>query len=217
MLGGRAHLHPLLPTWNSIWLAVERVGCPPPHGLCPESVPPLTASSYALYGERLGLLEESPQPESLHFIHAVETMLRTTLPLLFLPPGVMRWVNHKLWQDHMEAWDAIFKHGQGWGPLAEGGGGLWGSTSLLPRAACSGPVRGKRAGGSGQQVHLSAGPTLCRASCCVLASCHSQGPAVRSRAASRSRCTGVGQDGAQFGGSCSLLGQAPASGLRAWE
>ncbi|KAJ6661457.1 hypothetical protein lerEdw1_014366 [Lerista edwardsae] len=70
----------------------------------------LEASSYTLYGERLGLLEESPQPESLHFINALETMLRTTLPLLFLPPGVMRWVNSKLWQDHMDAWDTIFKH-----------------------------------------------------------------------------------------------------------
>ncbi|CAI5778795.1 cytochrome P450 11B, mitochondrial-like [Podarcis lilfordi] len=70
----------------------------------------LEASSYALYGQRLGLLDENPNPESQHFIDTVETMLRTTLPLLFLPPGVMRWVNNKLWRDHMEAWDAIFKH-----------------------------------------------------------------------------------------------------------
>ncbi|KAH0617321.1 hypothetical protein JD844_015363 [Phrynosoma platyrhinos] len=70
----------------------------------------LEASSYALYGARLGLLEENPNPESQKFIHAVETMLQTTLPLLFVPPGVMRWVNHKLWQDHMDAWDAIFSH-----------------------------------------------------------------------------------------------------------
>lgn len=72
----------------------------------------LTASSYVLYGERLGLLEDSPNPESQRFIHAVETMLRTTFPLLFIPPGIMRWVNGKLWQDHMDSWDAIFKHGQ---------------------------------------------------------------------------------------------------------
>ncbi|XP_060628781.2 cytochrome P450 11B, mitochondrial-like [Anolis sagrei] len=70
----------------------------------------LEASSYALYGERLGLLEENPNPESQKFIVAVETMLQTTLPLLFLPPGVVRWVNPKLWQDHMDAWDAIFAH-----------------------------------------------------------------------------------------------------------
>uniref|UniRef100_A0A8C4VEU0 steroid 11beta-monooxygenase n=1 Tax=Gopherus evgoodei TaxID=1825980 RepID=A0A8C4VEU0_9SAUR len=70
----------------------------------------LEASSYALYGERLGLLEESPNAESQRFISAVETMLRTTLPLLFIPPGLMRWVNTKLWRDHIEAWDTIFKH-----------------------------------------------------------------------------------------------------------
>uniref|UniRef100_A0A8C5RF07 steroid 11beta-monooxygenase n=1 Tax=Laticauda laticaudata TaxID=8630 RepID=A0A8C5RF07_LATLA len=70
----------------------------------------LEASSYALYGERLGLLEESPKPESQEFISAVETMLQTTLPLLFLPPGVMRWVNNRLWQQHLKAWDTIFSH-----------------------------------------------------------------------------------------------------------
>ncbi|KAL8181447.1 UNVERIFIED_CONTAM: Cytochrome P450 11B, mitochondrial [Gekko kuhli] len=70
----------------------------------------LEASSYAFYGERLGLLEESPSPESQRFIHAVETMLQTTLPLLFISPGVMRWVNPKIWQDHMDAWDTIFQH-----------------------------------------------------------------------------------------------------------
>ncbi|XP_053098820.1 cytochrome P450 11B, mitochondrial-like [Hemicordylus capensis] len=70
----------------------------------------LEASSYAVYGERLGLLEESPNAESQQFISAVETMLRTTLPLLFISPGIMRWVNNKLWQDHMDAWDTIFKH-----------------------------------------------------------------------------------------------------------
>nr|XP_013802066.1 PREDICTED: cytochrome P450 11B, mitochondrial-like [Apteryx mantelli mantelli] len=66
--------------------------------------------SYALYGERLGLLEETPDAESQRFIGAVETMLRTTLPLLFIPPHVMRWLNHRLWRDHIAAWDTIFQH-----------------------------------------------------------------------------------------------------------
>uniref|UniRef100_A0A8B9PVN8 steroid 11beta-monooxygenase n=1 Tax=Apteryx owenii TaxID=8824 RepID=A0A8B9PVN8_APTOW len=70
----------------------------------------LEASSYALYGERLGLLEETPDAESQRFIGAVETMLRTTLPLLFIPPRVMRWLNHRLWRDHIAAWDTIFQH-----------------------------------------------------------------------------------------------------------
>ncbi|XP_074842555.1 cytochrome P450 11B, mitochondrial-like isoform X4 [Carettochelys insculpta] len=70
----------------------------------------LEASSYALYGERLGLLEESPDAESQRFIGGVETMLRTTLPLLFLPPSLARWTNAPLWREHMAAWDIIFKH-----------------------------------------------------------------------------------------------------------
>uniref|UniRef100_A0A8C8RIL5 steroid 11beta-monooxygenase n=1 Tax=Pelusios castaneus TaxID=367368 RepID=A0A8C8RIL5_9SAUR len=70
----------------------------------------LEASSYALYGERLGLLEESPDAESQRFIGAVETMLRTTLPLLFVPPGLVRWANARLWREHMAAWDTIFSH-----------------------------------------------------------------------------------------------------------
>uniref|UniRef100_A0A8D0DNX6 steroid 11beta-monooxygenase n=1 Tax=Salvator merianae TaxID=96440 RepID=A0A8D0DNX6_SALMN len=71
----------------------------------------LEASSYALYGERLGLLEDgSPSPENERFIQAVQTMLETTLPLLFVPPGLMRWVNHKVWHDHLASWDTIFTH-----------------------------------------------------------------------------------------------------------
>ncbi|XP_062986059.1 cytochrome P450 11B, mitochondrial-like [Elgaria multicarinata webbii] len=70
----------------------------------------LEASSYSLYGQRLGLLDESPNPESQEFIQAVETMLQTTLPMLFVPPGLMRWMNKKLWDDHMKSWDIIFKH-----------------------------------------------------------------------------------------------------------
>nr|XP_047908556.1 cytochrome P450 11B, mitochondrial-like [Anser cygnoides] len=70
----------------------------------------LEASSYALYGERLGLLEEAPDAEAQRFIGAVETMLRTTLPLLFVPPGLVRWLNHRLWREHVAAWDTIFQH-----------------------------------------------------------------------------------------------------------
>ncbi|XP_078542167.1 cytochrome P450 11B, mitochondrial-like [Lissotriton helveticus] len=72
----------------------------------------LEASSYVLYGSRLGLLEENPNPESLRFITAVQTMLRTTLPLLFMPPALLQRVNSKLWTDHVAAWDTIFDHAE---------------------------------------------------------------------------------------------------------
>ncbi|XP_059579620.1 cytochrome P450 11B, mitochondrial [Alligator mississippiensis] len=70
----------------------------------------LEASTHALYGERLGLLEESPNAESQRFISAVKTMLQTTLPLLFLPTRLLRWANHRLWREHIHAWDTIFQH-----------------------------------------------------------------------------------------------------------
>nr|ARO89873.1 cytochrome P450 Cyp11b [Andrias davidianus] len=70
----------------------------------------MESSSYVLYGERLGLLEENPNPESIQFISAVQTMLRTTLPLLYMPLEFVQWVNSKLWTEHVNAWDVIFKH-----------------------------------------------------------------------------------------------------------
>ncbi|KAM8966322.1 cytochrome P450 11B, mitochondrial-like [Pelodytes ibericus] len=69
----------------------------------------LEASSYVLYGQRLGLLEEHPNSESLRFIRAVETMIKTTLPLLFLPNQVMRITDSLLWNQHMKSWDIIFE------------------------------------------------------------------------------------------------------------
>ncbi|NXO01093.1 CP11B protein, partial [Rhinopomastus cyanomelas] len=76
----------------------------------------LEASSYALYGERLGLLGESPSggPSAgvgaQRFLGALETMLRTTLPLLFMPPSILRHLHPPLWRDHLHAWDLIFQH-----------------------------------------------------------------------------------------------------------
>ncbi|KAM8811115.1 cytochrome P450 11B, mitochondrial-like [Eudromia elegans] len=70
----------------------------------------LEASTYALYGQRLGLLGEAPGAGAARFIGAVETMLRTTLPLLFVPPRLLRALNHRLWRQHVAAWDVIFQH-----------------------------------------------------------------------------------------------------------
>ncbi|XP_074878442.1 cytochrome P450 11B, mitochondrial-like isoform X2 [Buteo buteo] len=70
----------------------------------------LEASSYALYGERLGLLGGAAAGGAQAFIGAVETMLRTTLPLLFLPPPLLRRLHPPLWQEHLRAWDTIFQH-----------------------------------------------------------------------------------------------------------
>ncbi|XP_069812936.1 cytochrome P450 11B, mitochondrial-like [Dendropsophus ebraccatus] len=69
----------------------------------------LEASSYVLYGQRLGLLEEHPNQESLRFIGAVETMIKTTLPLLYVPHQLMRLSDSHIWKEHMESWDIIFE------------------------------------------------------------------------------------------------------------
>ncbi|XP_040288676.1 cytochrome P450 11B, mitochondrial-like [Bufo bufo] len=69
----------------------------------------LEASSYVLYGQRLGLLEEHPNPESLRFISAVETMIKTTLPLLYYPHQLMRLSDSSIWNEHMKSWDTIFE------------------------------------------------------------------------------------------------------------
>ncbi|XP_066065420.1 cytochrome P450 11B, mitochondrial-like isoform X2 [Chamaea fasciata] len=69
----------------------------------------LEASSYALYGERLGLLGGSAAGGAQRFLGALEEMLHTTLPLLFLPPPLLR-LHPPLWQRHLRAWDTIFQH-----------------------------------------------------------------------------------------------------------
>uniref|UniRef100_A0A8C5PIT5 steroid 11beta-monooxygenase n=1 Tax=Leptobrachium leishanense TaxID=445787 RepID=A0A8C5PIT5_9ANUR len=69
----------------------------------------LEASGYVLYGQRLGLLEENPNAESLHFIRAVETMIKTTLPLLYLPTKLLLLTETQTWKEHLKAWDTIFE------------------------------------------------------------------------------------------------------------
>ncbi|XP_062370490.1 cytochrome P450 11B, mitochondrial-like, partial [Cinclus cinclus] len=69
----------------------------------------LEASSYALYGERLGLLGGSEVWGAQRFLGALEEMLKTTLPLLFLPPSLLN-LHPPIWQRHLRAWDVIFQH-----------------------------------------------------------------------------------------------------------
>ncbi|XP_041625416.1 cytochrome P450 11B1, mitochondrial-like isoform X2 [Vulpes lagopus] len=68
------------------------------------------ASSLALFGERLGLLGPSPSPASLHFLQALEAMLRSTAQLLYLPRGLSRWTSARVWKEHFESWDYIVQY-----------------------------------------------------------------------------------------------------------
>ncbi|XP_044540474.1 cytochrome P450 11B1, mitochondrial-like [Gracilinanus agilis] len=69
----------------------------------------LEASVYALYGERLGLLKSSPNPDALQFIQAINAMISSTPLLLYTPVALSRLINPKMWEKHFEAWDYIFK------------------------------------------------------------------------------------------------------------
>uniref|UniRef100_A0A8C7Z7M2 steroid 11beta-monooxygenase n=1 Tax=Oryzias sinensis TaxID=183150 RepID=A0A8C7Z7M2_9TELE len=72
----------------------------------------LEASCHVLYGERIGLFSSSPSLESQKFIWAVERMLTTTPPLLYLPPRLLLRVGAPLWTEHATAWDHIFSHAE---------------------------------------------------------------------------------------------------------
>ncbi|XP_069564818.1 cholesterol side-chain cleavage enzyme, mitochondrial isoform X1 [Brachyistius frenatus] len=70
--------------------------------------PSYTAVSSVLYGERLGLMLDYIDPEAQHFIDCITLMFKTTSPMLYIPPGLLRQVGAKVWRDHVEAWDGIF-------------------------------------------------------------------------------------------------------------
>ncbi|RXM97994.1 Cholesterol side-chain cleavage enzyme, mitochondrial [Acipenser ruthenus] len=70
------------------------------------------AVSHVLYGERLGLLQDHIDPDTQKFIDCITLMFNTTSPMLYIPPALLRRVGAKVWRDHVEAWDAIFSHGE---------------------------------------------------------------------------------------------------------
>ncbi|XP_072535276.1 cytochrome P450 11C1 [Salminus brasiliensis] len=72
----------------------------------------LEASCHVLYGERIGLFSSEPSQESECFIWAVERMLATTPPLLYLPPRLLLRLHAPLWTQHATAWDHIFSHAE---------------------------------------------------------------------------------------------------------
>ncbi|XP_054637018.1 cytochrome P450 11B, mitochondrial isoform X2 [Dunckerocampus dactyliophorus] len=72
----------------------------------------LEASCHVLYGERMGLFSSTPSLESQKFIWAVERMLATTPPLLYLPSPLLERIGAPLWTQHATAWDHIFSQAE---------------------------------------------------------------------------------------------------------
>lgn len=67
--------------------------------------------SSVLYGERLGLMLDYIDPEAQHFIDCITLMFKTTSPMLYIPPALLRRIGAKVWRDHVQAWDGIFNQG----------------------------------------------------------------------------------------------------------
>ncbi|XP_068169889.1 cholesterol side-chain cleavage enzyme, mitochondrial [Antennarius striatus] len=70
----------------------------------------LESVSSVLYGERLGLMMDYIDPEAQHFINCITVMFKTTMPMLYVPPKVFRFMRLKVWRNHVDAWDGIFNH-----------------------------------------------------------------------------------------------------------
>uniref|UniRef100_UPI00398F8C03 cytochrome P450 11C1 isoform X2 n=1 Tax=Pristiophorus japonicus TaxID=55135 RepID=UPI00398F8C03 len=70
----------------------------------------LESSFHLLYGVRLRLFADQLNPASEQFIGALQEMLRTTLPLLYMPLEPAKRLGLKAWRDHVAAWDMLFQH-----------------------------------------------------------------------------------------------------------
>uniref|UniRef100_A0A8C9SUS6 Cholesterol side-chain cleavage enzyme, mitochondrial n=1 Tax=Scleropages formosus TaxID=113540 RepID=A0A8C9SUS6_SCLFO len=68
----------------------------------------LESVSSVLYGERLGLLLDYIDPRAQHFINCISLMFKTTTPMLYIPPSLLRLLGSRVWKQHVEAWDGIF-------------------------------------------------------------------------------------------------------------
>ncbi|XP_069847819.1 cytochrome P450 11B1, mitochondrial-like [Dipodomys merriami] len=67
----------------------------------------LEASHFMLFGQRLGLLGDSPSPVSLKMFPVMEELIRSTGQLMFLPRSLSRWTSAQVWKEHFEAWDFV--------------------------------------------------------------------------------------------------------------
>ncbi|XP_020850636.1 cytochrome P450 11B2, mitochondrial isoform X2 [Phascolarctos cinereus] len=72
----------------------------------------MEAGTYILYGERLGLISNNPNPDGLKFIQTMNNILSSTPMLLYTPLALSRLFKPKTWKLHLEAWDDIFQYAE---------------------------------------------------------------------------------------------------------
>ncbi|KAM9197972.1 cytochrome P450 11B1, mitochondrial-like [Dugong dugon] len=70
----------------------------------------MEASNFALYGKRLGLLSSNPSAASLNFLQALQSVMKSTAQLIFMPRRLSRWISPNTWEEHFQAWDVIFQY-----------------------------------------------------------------------------------------------------------
>uniref|UniRef100_A0A4X2LJM6 steroid 11beta-monooxygenase n=1 Tax=Vombatus ursinus TaxID=29139 RepID=A0A4X2LJM6_VOMUR len=70
------------------------------------------AGTYVLYGERLGLLSNNPNPDGLKFIQAMNNILSSTPLLIYTPMALTQLFNSKTWKLHLQAWDDTFQYAE---------------------------------------------------------------------------------------------------------
>ncbi|XP_028280701.1 LOW QUALITY PROTEIN: cytochrome P450 11C1 [Parambassis ranga] len=152
----------------------------------------LEASCHVIYGERIGLFSSSPSLESQKFIWAVERMLATTPPLLYLPPGLLLRIGAPLWTQHATAWDHIFTHAeariqrgyqrlsssQAQGPPAGAAGGLY--TGILGQLMEKGQLSLDLIKANITELMAGGVDTVCTVPLCVLAFSLSVSPLIPS-------------------------------------
>ncbi|XP_075383810.1 1,25-dihydroxyvitamin D(3) 24-hydroxylase, mitochondrial [Tenrec ecaudatus] len=62
-----------------------------------------------LYEKRFGLLQKNTEEDALNFIMAIKTMMSTFGRMMVTPVELHKRLNTKVWQDHTQAWDTIFR------------------------------------------------------------------------------------------------------------
>ncbi|XP_055518498.1 cholesterol side-chain cleavage enzyme, mitochondrial-like [Leucoraja erinacea] len=70
----------------------------------------LESICHILYGERLDILQGHQNDASQRFINSISMMFKSTTPMLYIPPGLLKSINSKVWQEHIGSWDIIFAH-----------------------------------------------------------------------------------------------------------
>ncbi|XP_068937245.1 cytochrome P450 11B2, mitochondrial [Petaurus breviceps papuanus] len=72
----------------------------------------MEAGTYVLFGERLGLLSNNPNPDGLKFIQGMNNILTSTPMLMYVPLTLSQLINSKAWKLHLEAWDNVFQYAE---------------------------------------------------------------------------------------------------------